>query len=196
MKRRQLVTGFGALVGGSSILMGTGAFTSVDADRDASIEVAPEDQAYLRVFPSNGHNGEFASKSAANKLQLDFNDEIDSLVNPSGGEGVGQSSVYEFDDVFQIENQGTQTVYVNITNVSTHGGDTLVRYYVRDGSNNRRFITEGDNDVEISVGTAANIGVYINTSDKSNYTDPPGNGSGDATIIADTSSDDSSVTPS
>lgn len=194
MKRRQLVAGLGTLAGGGGILMGTGAFTSVEADRDTSVAVATEDEAYLQLEPSpNTANGAFAnqtSESHGNQLFLDFNN----TVPDQDSEGPGQSSEYEFDDVFRITNQGTQTVYVNISDVATHGGATTVRFYVRDGSGNRRFITPGSNDLEVGTGTTRNIGVYIDTGDESNYSTPIQD-NGDATITANASSDDPVVSP-
>ena len=167
---------------------------SVDADRTANVAVADEDEAYLRIVPSpNTANGAFAedtSRSDGKQLTLDFNDSIPNR----GSVGVGQSSEYEFDDVFRIENQGTQTVYVNISNVSTHGGDTTVRFYVRDGAGNRKFITSGSNDLEVGTGVTRNIGVYIDTAEESNYSTPIDD-SGSATIAASASSDDPVVSP-
>lgn len=198
MNRRQFVVGIGALAGGGGALVGSGAFTSVDADRTAAVAVAEEDEAYLTITPSpNTANGAFAGQTPSNNgevINLDFNEEIPTNANPVGGKGVGQSSVYEFDDVFRIQNQGTQAVYVNITNVTTHGGHTTVRFYVRDGSGNRQFVTPGTNDLEATVGTEYNIGVYIDTAEESNYS-TSGADSGTATITADASSDDTVVSP-
>lgn len=196
MKRRQLVTGLGALIGGSSILMGSGAFTSVEGDRDVSVQVANEDAgAYLKIARSP--DSPFVNPTSPNsgkRLQLDFNNEI----RDRDSKGPGQSSEYEFDDVFRITNQGTQTVYVNISNVTTHNGATTVRFYVRDESNNRVFITPGSNDLESSTGTENNIGVYIDTGDESNYSTSNGDGhssAGNATITANANSDDPVVSP-
>lgn len=187
MNRRQFVIGLGATVAGGGAALGTGAFTSVDADRTANVEVADEDQAYLGISPSPTENGAFANdapSSDGKTLSLDFNNSI----SGQSSEGVGQSSVYEFDDVFRIENRGTQTVYVNISDVSTHGGDTTVRFYVRDGSGNRKFITPGSNELEAGTGTTNNIGVYIDTAQESEYSTSV-NSSGTATITANASSD-------
>jgi len=159
MNRRQFVLGLGATAAGGGAALGTGAFTSVDADRTASVAVAEEDESYLRIVPSpNTAKGACAtqtSQSDGEQLELDFNNTIpgqDSV-------GVGQSSVYEFDDVFRIENQGTQTVYINIADLSTHSGNTLIQFYVPDGSGGRHHIAPGLNDLEIGTGNTENIGV-------------------------------------
>ncbi|MDV7350873.1 DUF1102 domain-containing protein [Halorubrum distributum] len=192
MNRRQFVIGLGATAAGGGAAVGTGAFTSVDADRTASVAVADEDQAYLGIIESPTANGAFATNedSAGNVIQLDFNESIPDLTNPEGGVGVGQSSEYEFDDVFRIKNRGTQNVYVNIADVSTHSGDTLVRFYVPDGSGGRNHIAPGVNDLEVGVGSTENIGVYIDTAGESEYSTTPINSSGNTTITANGSSDD------
>ena len=194
MRRRQLLAGLGGLVGGGGLLLGTGAFTSVNADRDASVAVAEEDEAFLRIIESpNTANGAFASTTSASdgeQVYLDFNNSIPG--QPS--EGPGQSSEYEFDDVFRIENQGTQTVYVNITALSLHSGATTLRFYVRDGSGARQFIGPGHNDLEVGIGTTRQIGVTIDTSDESNYSTPIQDG-GQTTITANASSDDNVISP-
>jgi hypothetical protein len=192
MNRRQFVVGLGATAAGGGAAVSTGAFTSVEADRTASVAVAEEDAAYLRIVPTpNTANGAFAETTSAGdgeQLSLDFNDSIPNR----NSQGVGQSSVYEFDDVFRIENQGTQDVYVNITDVSAHGGNTVLRFYVRDGSGNIQYITPGDNDLEVTVGSTENIGVWIDTAEEGNYSTPIQSG-GNATITANASSDDTIV---
>lgn len=194
MNRRKFVIGLGSAVGGGGALVGSGAFTSVDADRMAEVAVAEEDQAYLKITPTpNTANGAFAgqtSQSDGEQLYLDFNN---SIPNRSS-QGVGQSSEYEFDDVFRVENQGTQTVYVNITPVTAHNESTLLKFYVRDGSGNRVFISPGASDLESTTGTVSNIGVYIETAEESSYSTPIQDG-GDATVTASASSDDSVVSP-
>jgi hypothetical protein len=189
MKRRSFVAGLGAAVAGSGALVSTGAFSSVEADRTVSIALASEDNSFLGVKPSTGANGAFASQatSAANILSLDFNGEIPEAVNSEGGIGVGQSSVYDFDDVFRIENAGTQTTYVSIDQSTTHGGSTTVRFYVN-GNPGQTFLDSSD--VELPVGNTAPIGVRIDTGDKNNYA-TSSNGessSGTANIEADASS--------
>lgn len=184
MERRHFVAGLGAIIGGSGIL-GTGAFTNVTADRNASVAVANEDQAFLRIVPAPGVNGNFAtqgSEADGEVIGLDFND-----ATGTGGpsEGVGQDSRYEFDDVFRIENQGTQTVYVDIdpltgvpipdgSGTGSTAGEADVEFYVPDGSGGRTLIQGGaeqspGNVLEVPVGTERGVGVYITTTDGSNY---------------------------
>jgi hypothetical protein len=196
MNRRQFVIGLGATAAGGGTAMGTGAFTSVNADRDATVAVANENSAYLRIIPSTTPNGAFANQlqTSGNKLALDFNDSIPD--RPDGddaqSEGVGQSSEYEFDDVFRIQNQGTQTVYVNITDVMTHSDNTTTEFYVPDGSGGRHHLAPGENALEISTGTTENIGVYIDTAEEGNYSTPDPDDD-DAVITASATTQDNIV---
>lgn len=184
MNRRQLLAGLGALAGGAGIVTGTGAFTSVNASRDATAAVADDATGFLSVFPSTGQpNGTFAIRGTSNgQISFDFND-----ANNTGGssEGVGQSSRYEFDDVFRVENAGTQTVYVNIDSLvdvplqdqdgsGGNEGDVTLKFYVRDpasqGPQGTLQVIDGNNaDLELSVGAQRAVGVLILTDEEDTY---------------------------
>ncbi|MYL18144.1 DUF1102 domain-containing protein [Halorubrum terrestre] len=121
MNRRNFVAGIGATVAGGAIATGTGAFTSVQADRSVSIAVGDEEASSYLVLDAlaqgNSENGAFASNSGGSsgtELTLDFNSEIPDPPNAEGGEGPGKNSTYEFDEVFEVQNQGTQDVDVAI----------------------------------------------------------------------------------
>lgn len=168
MKRRQLLAGLGAAAAGGGVL-GTGAFTSVSASRSVSVSLANEDAAYLGIEPGDGKvNGVFANQNTDNEITVDINDEITTYSD--SGTGVGVDSEYEFDDVFRVTNQGTQTVSLQIDDV-THDPDgdgnteVLVQFYVRDGSGNRQRIDGSNAEAELSTGTVAQIGIYVETSD-------------------------------
>jgi hypothetical protein len=184
MRRRHFIAGLGALVGGGGIL-GTGAFTSTTADRNATVAVANEDQAYLSLTPSPGVNGGFATQASASngkKLGLDFDD---ATGTGSASEGVRQNSRYEFDDVFRVRNQGTQTVFVDVdplTGIPIPGGSGTgstagtvnAEFYVPDGSGGVTLVQGGaeqtpGNVPEVGTGTERGIGVSITTGDGSGY---------------------------
>jgi len=114
MKRRNFIAGIGALSAGSAAAVGTGAFSSVEADRDINVEIAGDAEAYL-AFESSG---EYATVESDDVLELDFGD-LDDL-----GDGVGEDSTYFFgslqedgekDRVFEVRNQGTQEVELTPT---------------------------------------------------------------------------------
>ncbi|WP_139042954.1 hypothetical protein [Halorubrum tropicale] len=109
MDRRKFVIGAGSLAAGGAAAMGTGAFSSVEADRPFEITVADDDVAYLTLTPNDNHpNGNYA-KGNNNVFRLDFdgNNQVD-------GGGVNGEAVSDFKSVFQIKNQGTQEVGIYV----------------------------------------------------------------------------------
>ena len=196
MNRRKLLAGVGATATGGAVATGTGAFTSVDADRTVSVAVADEETSSYLVLdslaPGSSENGSFSSNgggSSGVELELDFNQNIPNTTNPSGGNGVGKNSTYTFDEVFEVGNQGTQTVNVAIETLLTsdfednsgnNPTDTLeMRFYP---DSNVGSPLEG-NPVSVSPGSAQTVGIEIVVGDV-NFDDF----SALATVIADADS--------
>ncbi|EMA69649.1 DUF1102 domain-containing protein [Halorubrum distributum] len=194
MNRRKFLAGLGATAVGGAAATGTGAFTSVEADRTVSVAVADESTGSYLVLDalaeSSSENGAFATNPGSDgKLVFDFNAEIDDTTNSEGGEGPGKNSVYEFDEVFEVENQGSQTVNVGI--------ETLTQSDFEDGGGSSptdtlemSFYPNSDatsplqgSPVSISPGSAQTVGVKIDIGDV-NFSDF----SAEATVIADADS--------
>nr|WP_154019520.1 DUF1102 domain-containing protein [Halapricum salinum] len=147
----------GSLAAGGAAAMGSGAFTSVSANRSISVEVAGDSSALLGMQPSSGPNGAYASLEGGT-LGIDFsNSEFDAS-------GVGSDSVYQFDDVFQITNNGTQTIYVwasvDFSDVGFEPGDV---YFYPDGNEDKKLRNDTDEVLGLGVGQAASIGVYVDS---------------------------------
>jgi len=107
MQRRKFIAGLGSLAAAGAAGIGTGAFTSVSADRAVAVEVADDSDAFLMFDPGlkSSTNDAFASYDDDGELLvLDF-DETD-----AGGEGVNRQAVSQFDQVFKLKNRGTQAV--------------------------------------------------------------------------------------
>lgn len=160
MNRRQLLVGLGATAAGGGAAIGTGAFTSVSADRDVSVAVANENNAYLGIEPSppSSPNSTFATQDAStsNQIGLNFDD------SGNSGSGVGLSSTYNFDDVFRITNQGTQTIYVWANFSGGDLGDDDIWFYP--DSNDDRRLNDGTNSVvTVPTGETINMGVHVDT---------------------------------
>ena len=108
MKRRNFIVGLGALSAGGAAALGTGAFSSVEAERDVSVELADDADAYLALEATS----DYAEENENGVLELEFGDLEDH------GDGVGEDSSYFFGsgdperNVFTVQNQGTQTVEV------------------------------------------------------------------------------------
>jgi len=101
---KKLIPLFGILLA-AIVVMSTGAFTSVTADREATIEVADDANALLALEPTETANGAYAYQNG-DKLKIDFSDVL--------GAGVNVDAVTTIDEVFTITNNGTQAVNITI----------------------------------------------------------------------------------
>lgn len=119
MNRRKFVLGLGALAGGGAAAMGTGAFSNVEAQRDISVTVSDDANAYLGIQPTDGPNGNYVDTTSNDALAIDLtasNNNVGSGI--AGGEGLNANAFTEIADVFEIRNQGTQKVEVTATPLS------------------------------------------------------------------------------
>jgi hypothetical protein len=219
MNRRQLLAGLGALAGGGGIITGTGAFTSVDADRQATVQVSGDVEAFMQIFSSNEGsldqpNGTFAlSNGTGNQLAIDINN----ATGTSGGVGIGVDSQYVFDDVFRVRNEGTQNVFVQINSLVTNtdpagsatGGEVRIDFFASQGADTTTTgpsfsdvdVIDGDNnELVVPVGTSRAVGIRVETVDGSNYggvSNPEGTANiatGTETTVNANASDDDEAT--
>ena len=128
MERRKFVVGLGALASGSAAAMGTGAFSSAQAERSVSVTVADDRSGYIEL----------------NKLDDRFvNDEGDALEIAIGDEGdasgANADSIFEFEDLFSIGIAGGVAdddtefwVGVVPTGFDSLDGERPVRVYAND----------------------------------------------------------------
>jgi len=122
MKRRRFVLGTAGLITGASGVLGTGAFTSVSADRHLKVETAGDNAALLRLKQlGDGYRSDEGGSPERVKFSLPGMQERISDTDL----GLGTDSVYEFDrdadesddptpteGLLRIENRGTQRVSV------------------------------------------------------------------------------------
>lgn len=181
MKRRTFVTCVGSLAAGSAAVVGTGAFTTATANRSVSVNVADEDEAYLALDEVDGpgyENATFAHQNTSEQISIDINDAYGTV---DDGNGVGLDSKYEFDNVFQIENQGTQDVELSIPELSDGDFDPTasgltVQFYPRTTPSNPLHSTPA----VLSTGSSLRIGLKVETNDLDIH-----DFSADATVSAD-----------
>lgn len=99
--RSRLLVVLVAVAVSASFVVGAGAFTSVSAERTATVDVVGDGESVLRLEPSTGPNGQYASLEGGT-LAIDL----------SGNRGVGADAATRIDDVFVISNHGSQPVMV------------------------------------------------------------------------------------
>lgn len=154
----------------SSLAVGSGAFTSVSAQRSVAVEVAQDDQALLGLQDLGAGNGAFGAgrsdENADSKIAFQF---------PGAGQdeelGLGVDSVYEFDKdsaepgfedpehgLFQIMNQGTQPVEV----FSRHQTDSNLEIELYDVADSDKEALRDSLPV-LDEGDSINVGFRIRT---------------------------------
>jgi hypothetical protein len=140
MERRKFLIGAGALASGSAAAVGTGAFSSVDANRDFDLDIEGDQNAYLQLDPTS----EYASVTEGS-IELDFG-----FTTDDGGSGINGRADTSFDDVFTIKNQGTETVNVWVATQNPTGSAEESVEFVADTNVPDTDDIDGSSPVDIS----------------------------------------------
>lgn len=134
MKRRKFIIGTGALAAGSAAAVGSGAFTSVAAERSVTVDVTGDDAALLALAPCDGPNGEYATgDGVGGTAPDDIGDDYQFELNIPN---LNPKAFTRIDDVFTISNLGTQSVVV----------------YIQEFGDNTAEVDVGVRDSEIETG--------------------------------------------
>ena len=142
-----------AVLAAALIVVSTGAFTSITAERTAVINVAGDASALLSLAPSSGPNGDYADYDNDGALFLNF-DKV-------AAAGINVDAITEFDNVFTITNNGTQPVYVEL---EWHGDNEDVLYFDYSISTAVVALPSG---FDLGVGQTASISFWIDSYDLS-----------------------------
>jgi len=126
--------------------------------------VAGDESALLALTPATGANGQYAYLNSG-QLEIDI-----SSNNPNAGgsnftgAGVNDDALTSINDVFIIENQGTQDVDVYLGDgsgnaIGLNGNDTALQYYW--GSTTTNSSETSSNSVTLSPGQSVTVGFQI-----------------------------------
>lgn len=109
MQRRKFIAGMGSLAAAGAAGVGTGAFTTVSAERTISVGVADDSEALLSMTQTGtGLNSQYATLSNGQvTINLDNSDD-------GAGSGLNKDAETNILDIFRIKNQGTQPVFVYV----------------------------------------------------------------------------------
>ncbi|MFY4815769.1 hypothetical protein ACOJIV_24240 [Haloarcula sp. AONF1] len=119
MERRKFLIGTGALASGSAAAVGTGAFTSVSADRTVSVQTTGDQSAFLAFEKAT--NADEVTENAEEYVVLNEDETVSfdfteaTLSENGNGSGVNKNATTIFDDLVDIVNQGTQEVLVGVS---------------------------------------------------------------------------------
>ncbi|WP_144901293.1 translocation/assembly module TamB domain-containing protein [Halobellus captivus] len=147
------------------LVTSSGAFTTVAADRTASVGVAGDDSALVQLTPHSGPNGAYAPYNGG-VLELD----LDAM--PADA----QTTIPQ---VFNVTNQGTQPVGVWITDGVGEGAsaDRVTFYNPTFGGgastsamceNGVKSIETEENAVQLTPGETLTVSIKVNTRDVTN----------------------------
>jgi len=185
MKRRNVLLGLGALTTSSAAAIGTGAFTSVEAKRDITVEVVGDADAFLSLEAMDGPNADAFVTETDGLLGVNIGE------TDAGGEGVNAQAGALFDDLFTVTNQGSQGVFVYM-DTDLPG----VNFY-RIENGDRRQIDAGTtgNKIPDDIGPRPeiqflNLGEHIRVGLGIDTVGTPFDRDGSVTIIAETDEDE------
>ncbi|MCG1004316.1 MULTISPECIES: hypothetical protein [Halobacterium] len=175
MQRRKFIAGLGSLAAAGAAGIGTGAFTSVEADRSLAINTAGDANAFLAFSRASDGDGnvypnaqEYVEGDLSTKtFSIDFTNSDDTDGSASG---INQNAKTIFDNLLDITNNGTQDVNLWIESdlIASNGG--VLGIYAEgelgvdgdDGEHSFHYNDDTPNKATLSPGDSLkNIGIYI-----------------------------------
>jgi hypothetical protein len=176
MNRRKFTVGLGSLATAGAAAIGTGAFTSVEANRSIEVDVANDANAF---FSLEG-DGEYVSESGDTIVIA-----LGGPTTSGGGEGFNDNAKTEVEEVVTIRNQGTQPAEVGFGNPEQ---EEVLDFPAQGDFNPARVtLTIADNnesDAELGPGDETSIDATVNTRDDLSI-DPSGGQQKSVTLTAD-----------
>ena len=102
--RRNVLIGLGGLVAGGGALIGTGAFDTVEAERDVTVETAGDADAFLGLTQADGASDDLVDEPDDDTIAIDLSGD------GTDGDGLNLNARTRFNNLVTITNQGTQDV--------------------------------------------------------------------------------------
>ena len=111
MERRKFIAGLGSLTAAGAAGIGTGAFTSANATRTATVKAVGDTNAFLGMNPVDDDRASYANNG---EIEFDFQ-------SGEGGDtyGLNKNATTQFDEVFQLTNNGTEDIMFAIGTVGS-----------------------------------------------------------------------------
>jgi len=128
MNRRNVLVGLGTIVAGGGAALGTGAFSSVEADRTVSVDIAGDSDAFLGISVNDDYAVD-GSENGDGAVEIDLGDSDSS-------DGFNENAVTNINGV------------LTLTNNAADDGGIEVSFGDRDGSDNGGHKSETTIDVD------------------------------------------------
>lgn len=116
--RRRLLLGIGTSFVGAGALLGTGAFSSVNAERTVAVNTVNDADALLGIEPG-AEGGEYVIENGTV--------EIDITGTNAGGQGVNVNAITAVDQLLEVTNNGTTDVAVGFSAQYAEGNNEFDR---------------------------------------------------------------------
>ena len=150
MERRKFVIGAGALATGSAAAMGTGAFSNATVERTVTVDTVGDDAAVVGIEGLQG--GEYVDETG-DQLEVTLDE-------------LNEQADFTFEDVFKIENNGSETVRLDRINenawynITDNGYNVLVANDVNELQEDvgRYTFVSGAEEPELGPGDSIAIG--------------------------------------
>ncbi|MDB9233668.1 hypothetical protein [Halorubrum ezzemoulense] len=205
--RRSVLIGLGSLVAGGGALLGTGAFTTVTAERTVNVETAGDASAFLGLAPADrdsdadGTQNEYVASPGDGTLEITLVNDDETAGNATG---LNQNARTVFRNLVTVTNNGTQEVTSleldfigeENDNLSDSEINNIFSFTVSptDGTSNRDTVSD-DSDIltdsnsipgALGPGSSINFGLEIDLLNNS-VTEIPADSSFTLEITAETS---------
>ncbi|MCU4743882.1 hypothetical protein [Natronoglomus mannanivorans] len=147
MNRRNVLLGLGTVVAGGGAALGTGAFSSVEANRTVSIQVAEDDSAFLSLTPSA--DSDFVDTDGDGAIRFNLQ-QFDN--------GINVNSDLTIEDAFSIGNESGQNLDVELDVTDDDESDVSIAfdpgpsYEIDDG--------ESEDDIDMTISTGSEDGTF------------------------------------
>lgn len=156
MGRKTRLFGLLAIFAAISLVTASGAFTTVEASRTATVNVAGDGSALLAMDPADGPNGNEYARISNGELEINLGGYT------SNATGVNPNATTDLQSVFVITNQGTQAVDVGIDDSGDNpGAVTFYNSTVQSASNGG--LEPGGANATLSPGESVTVSIKVNT---------------------------------
>ena len=149
-----------AIFAAIGLVTATGAFTTVQAERTVSVNVAGDSAALLQLDPASGQD--YASLDSNGELAIDFDGSDTTFGN--GAEGVNPNATTVVVDLFTVTNQGSSTVSLDYSKSGGTSGEQDSVFLIN-SSNSNANSQETFNGVTLSSGGSHDLGIVLDTTD-------------------------------
>ncbi|MDB9249368.1 hypothetical protein PN419_10215 [Halorubrum ezzemoulense] len=169
--RRSVLIGLGSLVAGGGALLGTGAFTTVTAERTVNVQTAGDGSAFLGLTAARA-GGDFVDTTGDTiSIELGTN-------SAGNGTGLNENAITTFRNLVTVTNNGTQDITALNLTMGVSGNsvtaDNTFEFTVSpsDGNGSQGVISNGGNILTsdgaggtLAPGSSVNFGILIDLID-------------------------------